>query len=129
MVDLFMVPAEMGGYEAAPDGGVDPKVVATSPLQSQMAEGTLFSEKDYASCLSLKDFTTNCNVGLMAYTNSAHKRANLYEGTDQSLADDFNYLSDVEYGVREFDLAYTSGGPWPVNAPGPMRIDAVGLGE
>jgi hypothetical protein len=128
MPDLYMRPAEMAGYQATPDGGV-PTPPPTAPLQSQMAEGGYFSQKDHASCLSVKDYVTNCNAGLLSYTNRAHTSASLYESTDQSLAGEFNYLSDVEYGVREFDLAYGSGGPWPSNAPGPMRIDAVGMGE
>jgi hypothetical protein len=127
-MDLYMQPAEMGAYESAPDGGVQPQL-ATAPLQSKMPEGITFSQKDYAACLSVKDYVRKCNEGLATYTHTAHTSASLYESTDQSQAGTFNYLSDVEYGLREYDLAYTSGGPWPANAPGPMRIDAVGINE
>ncbi|MCT2585895.1 hypothetical protein [Actinophytocola gossypii] len=117
---LYMQTGEMAGYQAG--GGVTPPQL--SALQSQMAEGQYFSQKDHIASQSLGQYVPECNTGLQAYTNTAHHATNLYVSADQSMAGEINYLTDAEYDVRAFDVANASPGERPVGVPDEMSIDA-----
>ena len=116
---LYMQTGEMGGYQA-PAGPTPPQLTR---IQSQMAEGNYYAERDHVTCQSLGDYVPKCNEGLTAYTSTAHHATNLYVGTDQAAAQDLNYLSDQEYSARAFDVANATPGERPKSVPEPLELN------